>query len=92
MKYLIILTLLLLNPVAYADGHCYDFPDDADCKESTEVVDLLDLFTGGSKTDSSKYPDGTLEERDYNFFNDEGKHFKELVSQYEYPSLQSVSM
>jgi len=60
MKYLIILTLLLLNPVAYADGHCYDFPDDADCKESTEVVDLLDLFTGGSKTDSSKYPEVML--------------------------------
>jgi len=86
MKYLIILTLLLLNPVAYADGHCYDFPDDADCKETTEVVDLLDLFTGGSKTDSSKYPDGTLEERDYNFFNDEGKHFKELVSQGKFES------
>jgi len=90
MKYLIILTLLLLNPVAYADGHCYDFPDDADCKETTEVVDLLDLFTGGSKTDSSKYPDGTLEVRNYSIFSDEGDHFKELVKQEKFLSASKL--
>jgi hypothetical protein len=90
MKYIIILTLLLLNPVAYADGHCYDFPDDADCKETTEVVDLLDLFTGGSKTDSSKYPDGTLEVRNYSIFSDEGDHFKELVKQEKFLSASKL--
>ncbi len=71
--------LVALSLQAKADNHCYDYPDDEDCKE--EVVDLLDLFTGGSKTDSSKYLDGTFEVRDYSIFSDEGDHFKELVEQ-----------
>ena len=71
--------LVALSLQAKADNHCYDYPDDADCKE--EVVDLLDLFIGGSKADSSKYPDGALEVRKYSIFSDEGDHFKELAEQ-----------
>jgi len=52
-----------------ADNHCYDYPDDEDCKETT--VDLLDLFTGNKNTDDSQYPDGTLEERKYSVFSDD---------------------
>jgi len=71
--------LVALSLQAKADNHCYDYPDDKDCKE--EVADLLDLFTGGSKADSSKYLDGTFEVRDYSIFSDEGDHFQELVEQ-----------
>jgi len=71
--------LVALSLQVKADNHCYDYPDDADCKE--EVVDLLDLFIGGSKADSSKYPDGALEVRKYSIFSDEGDHFKELAEQ-----------
>jgi len=73
--------LVALSLQVKADNHCYDYPDDADCKETTEVVDILDLFNGGSKTDNAKYPDGTLEVRNYSIFSDEGDHFKELAEQ-----------
>ena len=76
---LFICLLVALSLQAKADNHCYDYPNDADCKE--EVTDLIDLFTGGSKTDGSEYPDGTLEVRNYSIFSDEGDHFKELVEQ-----------
>jgi len=80
--------LVALSLQAKADNHCYDYPDDADCKE--EVVDLLDLFTGGSKTDSSKYPDGALEVRNYSIFSDEGDHFKELAEQEKFLSASKL--
>ena len=80
--------LVALSLQARADNHCYDYPDDADCKE--EVVDLLDLFTGGSKTDSSKYPDGALEVRNYSIFSDEGDHFKELAEQEKFLSASKL--
>ncbi len=71
--------LVALSLQTKADNHCYDYPNDVDCKE--KATDLLDLFTGGSKTDSFEYPDGTLEVRNYSVFSDEGDHFKELVEQ-----------
>ena len=80
--------LVALSLQVKADNHCYDYPDDADCKE--EVVDLLDLFTGGSKTDSSKYPDGALEVRNYSIFSDEGDHFKELAEQEKFLSASKL--
>jgi len=82
------IVMSLLSFQAKAGDHCYDYQDDADCNE--EVVDLLDLFTGGSKTDSSKYPDGTLEVRNYSIFSDEGDHFKELVKQEKFLSASKL--
>ena len=81
---LILGLFLFVSVNTYADDHCDDYPDDEDCQEEVvdvKVVDVLDFFLGKSNVDSSQYPDGTLENRDYNFFNDEGKHFKELISQ-----------
>jgi len=80
--------LLLLSVQVKADNHCYDYPDDEDCKETT--VDLLDLFTGNKNTDDSQYPDGTLEERKYSVFSDEGDHFKELVKQKKFLSASKL--
>ena len=85
---LFICLLVALSLQVKANNHCYDYPDDADCKE--EVVDLLDLFTGGSKTDSSKYPDGALEVRNYSIFSDEGDHFKELAEQEKFLSASKL--
>ena len=79
--------LVALSLQVKANNHCYDY-NDADCKE--EVVDLLDLFTGGSKTDSSKYPDGALEVRNYSIFSDEGDHFKELAEQEKFLSASKL--
>ena len=84
---LFICLLVALSLQVKANNHCYDY-NDADCKE--EVVDLLDLFTGGSKTDSSKYPDGALEVRNYSIFSDEGDHFKELAEQEKFLSASKL--
>jgi len=80
IRKILIFILFVASFQVIADGHCYDFPNDADCKKEKKV-DLLDFFKGGNDSDGDKYPDGLLEERNYSIFSDEGDHFKELVKQ-----------